>query len=60
MSTKARTRERVAKALREAMELREACGSVADMAERARLMDVADDLVDVLDHALRLLDAGRA
>lgn len=41
MSAEARTREKVAKAMREAMELREACAHVADSAKRAQLLDVA-------------------
>lgn len=60
MSAEARTREKVAKAMREAMELREACAHVADSAKRAQLLDVAGRLVDVLDDAMRMLDAGRA
>lgn len=60
MSTDTRTREKVVKAMREAMELREACAHVADSAKRAQLLDVAGQLVDVLDDALRMLDAGRA
>ena len=60
MSAEARTREKVAKAMREAMELREACTHVADSAKRAQLLDVAGRLVDVLDDAMRMLDAGRA